>query len=57
MSNEASDFIRRAIRDDLAAGRFDRVQTRWPPEPNGYIGIGHSSKAIKDLDQFVRPSL
>ncbi len=47
---EASDFIRKAIRDDLAAGRFDRVQTRWPPEPNGYIGIGHAKAITLNFD-------
>ena len=34
---EASDFIRKAIREDLTGGRFERVQTRWPPEPNEQI--------------------
>ena len=47
---EASDFIRKAIREDLAAGRFDRVQTRWPPEPNGYIGIGHAKAITLNFD-------
>jgi glutaminyl-tRNA synthetase len=39
--NKPTDFIREAVLDDLRTGRFNYVRTRLPPEPNGYLHIGH----------------
>ncbi|MDP3178338.1 MAG: glutamate--tRNA ligase family protein, partial [Spirochaetaceae bacterium] len=45
------DFIREAVAADLASGRYSYVRTRLPPEPNGWMHIGHA-KAFS-IDYYV----
>jgi len=54
--NEAggSDFISEFIREDLASGRFSYVHTRFPPEPNGWLHIGHCKAIMLDFTMAER---
>lgn len=41
-----TNFIRQIIEEDLARGRHARIATRFPPEPNGYLHIGHAKSIV-----------
>ncbi|MDO5505556.1 MAG: glutamine--tRNA ligase/YqeY domain fusion protein [Pseudoxanthomonas suwonensis] len=46
---ERTDFIRNIVREDLASGRHTHVKTRFPPEPNGYLHLGHTRAIATDF--------
>ena len=49
MAVERNDFIRDIIDEDLRTGRTTQVATRFPPEPNGYLHIGHAKAICVDF--------
>jgi len=52
MANDAApvhNFIRQIVMDDLASGKHARIQTRFPPEPNGHLHLGHAKAICLDF--------
>ncbi|QGQ44203.1 glutamine--tRNA ligase/YqeY domain fusion protein [Metabacillus sediminilitoris] len=46
MEHNSSNFIKSIIKEDLETGKRDNVYTRFPPEPNGYLHIGHAKSIV-----------
>ena len=51
---EAANFIEQIINEDIEVGKVSAIQTRFPPEPNGYLHVGHAKSMFVNFGTALR---